>query len=181
MKTSHKALLALITGCFLSVSAQAAMSYGNGQPYIGAKVGKLSLDDEGLDDYEKATAYGVYGGYKFTPNWGVEVEYVGTSKADIALDGFDGEYEAKTYGAYGTYQYAFPNTALYAKGKLGIAKIEPKVTFYGESVTESESGIAGGIALGYSVTPKVNVEGEYSMVSGDFDTELMTIGATYKF
>ena len=150
MKTSHKALLALITGCFLSVSAQAAMSYGNGQPYIGAKIGQVSLDDEGLDSYDEATAFGVYGGYKFTPSWG-------------------------------TYNYAFPNTALYAKAKLGVAKVEAEVNIGGGSSSESESGLAGGIGLGYSVTPKVNVEGEYSMIDGDFGAKLLTIGATYKF
>ena len=181
MKTSHKALLALITGCFLSVSAQAAMSYGNGQPYIGAKIGQVSLDDEGLDSYDEATAFGVYGGYKFTPSWGMEAEYVGSSDADFTLDGFNGEYNVTTYGLYGTYNYAFPNTALYAKAKLGVAKVEAEVNIGGGSSSESESGLAGGIGLGYSVTPKVNVEGEYSMIDGDYEAKLLTIGATYKF
>ncbi|ALF60181.1 porin family protein [Psychrobacter urativorans] len=181
MKTSQKALLALITGCFLSVSAQAAMSYGNGQPYIGAKVGKFMLDDDGLDSLDDATAYGVYGGYNFTPNVGVEVEYVGSSDADVSLDGFNAEYNVKTYGAYGTYRYQFPNTALYAKGKLGIAKVETEVSFLGYSESGSDTGIAGGLGLGYVVNPNVAIEAEYAMMQGDADANLLTVGANFKF
>ncbi|MFP3366527.1 hypothetical protein R0J93_23065, partial [Pseudoalteromonas sp. SIMBA_148] len=60
MKTLQKTLLALATGSLLTVSAQAAVNYGNGytgQPYVGAKVGQFDLDINNADD---PTAYGVY-------------------------------------------------------------------------------------------------------------------------
>ncbi|MGP5179329.1 outer membrane beta-barrel protein, partial [Psychrobacter aquimaris] len=82
MKTLQKTLLALAAGSLLSMGAQAAVSYGNGytgQPYVGVKVGQFDLDVNGAD---KPTAYGVYGGYNFDPNFGIEAEYVGSDDAD---------------------------------------------------------------------------------------------------
>lgn len=174
MKNLHKAVLALAIGSFMSVGAQAAMSDMTGSPYIGAKAGQFLVDESGLDDL---TAYGVYAGYNFTPNVGVEVEYVGSSDEDI--DGTNLEYNVKTYGAYGTYRYAFENTNVYAKGKLGIAKTEAEVEGNGFSGDSSDTGVAGGVGLGYNVTPNVAVEAEYAFVASDLD--MLTLGASYKF
>ncbi|AMN50740.1 MULTISPECIES: porin family protein [unclassified Psychrobacter] len=176
MKTLQKTLLALAAGSLLSVSAQAAVSYGNGytgQPYVGVKVGQFDLDRSGTDD---PTAYGVYGGYNFDPNFGIEAEYVGSDDADY----YNGEVDAKTYGAYGTYRYAFPNTGLYAKGKLGVAKteVEGKGTLT-RNFSDSDTSIAGGVGLGYSVNSDFSVEAEYDMLGNDAD--LMTVGAQLKF
>ena len=98
MKTFQKTLLALVAGSLLSVGAQAAVTYGNGytgQPYVGAKVGKFNID---VDNASDPTAYGVYGGYNFDPNFGVEAEFVGSDDADYR----GGDINAKAYGAYGT-------------------------------------------------------------------------------
>ena len=183
MKYLQKVLVALSVGSLMSVSAQAALFSGanyNGQPYIGAKVGQFMLDIEELDD---PTAFGAYAGYNFTPAVGMEVEYVGSSEESISGNGINVDYDLKTYGIYGTYRYVFPNTALYAKGKLGLAKAEldTEVSELGNSESESNSdtGLAGGIGLGYSVTPNLAIEGEYAIVAEDVD--LLTIGANFKF
>ena len=84
MKTLQKTLLALAAGSLMTVGAQAAVNYGNtmtAQPYIGAKVGQYDLD--GAKD--TGTAYGVYGGAKFTPNFGLEAEYLTTSDEDFNI------------------------------------------------------------------------------------------------
>ena len=179
MKTLQKTLLALAAGSLLTVGAQAAVTYGNGytgQPYVGVKVGQFDLDVDGADD---PTAYGVYGGYNFDPNFGVEVEYVGSDDADY----YGGDIDAKTYGAYGTYRYAFPNSGLYAKGKVGIAKTELEASATVAGITRKASvddtSLAGGIGLGYAVNQDFSVEAEYDIVGSDAD--LMTIGAHVKF
>ena len=178
MKTLQKTLLALAAGSLLSVGAQAAVAYGNGytgQPYVGVKVGQFDLDVDGAD---KPTAYGVYGGYNFDPNFGIEAEYVGSDDADYR----GGDIDAKTYGAYGTYRYAFPNTGLYAKGKLGVARteVEASGTTLGlYNGTDKDTSLAGGVGLGYSVNPDFSVEAEYDKLGSDAD--LMTIGAHLKF
>lgn len=180
MKTLQKTLLALAAGSLLSVGAQAAVSYGNGytgQPYVGVKVGQFDLDVDGAD---KPTAYGVYGGYNFDPNFGIEAEYVGSDDADY----YNGDIDAKSYGAYGTYRYQFPNTGLYAKGKLGVAKTEIEGNYLvkdaeRKSISQSDTSLAGGIGLGYSVNPNFSVEAEYDKLGSDAD--LMTVGAQLKF
>ena len=182
MKTLQKTLLALAAGSLLSVGAQAAVAYGNGytgQPYVGVKVGQFDLDVDGAD---KPTAYGVYGGYNFDPNFGIEAEYVGSDDADY----YNGDIDAKSYGAYGTYRYQFPNTGLYAKGKLGVAKTEIEGNFLAENsnrktISKDDTSLAGGVGLGlgYSVNPDFSVEAEYDKLGSDAD--LMTIGAHLKF
>ncbi|MDN3441931.1 MULTISPECIES: porin family protein [Psychrobacter] len=179
MKTLQKTILALATGSLLSVGAQAAVNYGNGytgQPYVAAKVGQFDLDVDGADD---PTAYGVTAGYNFDPNFGIEAEYVGSDDADYR----GGDIDAKTYGAYGTYRYAFPNSGLYAKGKLGVAKTEVEANntnFAGASdFSDDDTNIAGGVGLGYAVNSDFSVEAEYDMLGSDAD--LMTVGAQLKF
>ena len=180
MKTLQKTLLALAAGSLVSMGAQAAVSYGNGytgQPYVGVKVGQFDLDVDGAD---KPTAYGVYGGYNFDPNFGIEAEYVGSDDADY----YNGDIDAKSYGAYGTYRYQFPNTGLYAKGKLGVAKTKVEGNYLSSNssrntYSDSDTSLAGGVGLGYSVNPNFSVEAEYDKLGSDVD--LMTVGAQLKF
>lgn len=174
MKGLQKAVLALAVGSFMTVGAHAAMGDMAGSPYIGAKAGQFMVDEDQLDDL---TAYGVYGGYNFTPNVGIEAEYLTSSDEDI--DGTALEYNVESYGAYGTYRYAFPDTAVYVKGKLGIAKVQAEVEGAGFKEKESDSGVAGGVGLGYNFTPNVAVEAEYAFLASDLD--LLTLGASYKF
>ena len=183
MNVLQKSLIVLATASLVSVSAQAAMTYGSytTQPYVGIKAGQFSLDidDANVDD---PAAYGVYAGLYFDNNFGMEVEYVGSDDADISAFGTKGDIDVKTYGVYGTYRYAFANTALYAKGKLGLAKTEVDINFTdGGSESTSEKGIAGGIGLGYAVNPSFNVEAEYAIMESDVDAKLLTLGAHLKF
>ena len=190
MNTLWKALITLATGSLITMSAQAAMTYGSytTQPYVGIKVGQFDLDFDidGADlDVDNPTAYGIYAGFYFDSSFGMEVEYVGSGDADISVAGFKGDIDAKNYGAYGTYRHAFPNTGLYAKGKLGFAKTEVEGNLTdGMSVMSlsiSDKGIAGGLGLGYEINPDFNIEAEYVIMDSDVDAKLLTVGAHLKF
>lgn len=191
MKNLQKALLAVITGSVMTMSAQAALNYA-GQPYAGVKIGQYSPDDAEDD----AFSYGVYGGYKFTPEFGLEAEYLTTSDTDAFEDSFEkSEYNADVYGLYATYDYAFPNTAVYAKGRLGVAKNEIDVDYTdkldaseNESFSMSDTGVAGGLGLGYNVSPMASVEVMYNVYptidfddGEDLDANGVTLGAHFKF
>ncbi|MGP4863056.1 porin family protein [Psychrobacter sp. T6-5] len=214
MKNLQKALLAVIAGSVMTMSAQAAMNYA-GQPYVGAKVGQYSIDVSDIDD---AFSYGVYGGYKFTNQFGIEAEYLATNDGDIDVNdaevddfideitnGFglpqgvtldaNREYSASVLGLYGTYDYAFPNTALYAKGRLGVAKnkididtniiVSDGITTQKNSVSESisDTGVAGGLGLGYNFGPMASVEAMYNFYPevDDVNVNGITLGAHFKF
>lgn len=179
MKLLQKTLLALAAGSMMTVGAQAAVNYGmTAQPYIGAKIGQYDLDS--ADD---ATSYGVYGGAKFTPNFGIEAEYMTTSDADFSSTR---EYSADVYGLYGTYDYTFPGSDMYAKGRLGVSKNKVDVDGYG---SKSDTGIAGGLGLGYNLAPNAAVELAYDWYptvdnvayKGDLDASGITLGANFKF
>lgn len=195
MKSLQKALLAVIAGSVMTMSAQAAMNYA-GQPYAGVKVGQYSPDGDVSSSIDDATSYGVYGGYKFTSNFGIEAEYLTTTDEEVYSNEFEkSEYSANVYGLYGTYDYAFPNTGLYAKGRLGIAKneIDGEYTdktdsFYNFKISDSDTGLAGGLGLGYNVTPMVSVEAMYNFYPSidlgdgdDLDADGITLGAHAKF
>lgn len=185
MKTFYKSMMALAAASVLSVSANAAVSYGQGyvgQPYVGVKVGQFKSDLDNLDT-KNPTAYGVYAGYNFDPNFGAEVEYVGSDKADAHFAGVKGDFDVKSYGAYGTYRYFIPNTAFYGKGKIGIARTEAngEVNGLGAKYSDSESktGLAGGIGLGFQPTANFGIEAEYAKATADAD--LLTLGANLRF
>lgn len=175
----------------MTMSAQAALNYA-GQPYAGVKIGQYSPDDAEDD----AFSYGVYGGYKFTPEFGLEAEYLTTSDTDAFEDSFEkSEYNADVYGLYATYDYTFPNTAVYAKGRLGVAKNEIDVDYTdkldaseNESFSMSDTGVAGGLGLGYNVSPMASVEVMYNVYptidfddGEDLDANGVTLGAHFKF
>ena len=191
MNTLQKTLIALSVGSLMSVSAQAAMNYA-GQPYAGVKVGQYSPDVDVDDD---AVSYGIYGGYKFTSNFGIEAEYLTTGDTDSYNDSDEkSEYSADVYGLYGTYDYAFPNTGIYAKGRLGIAKNKIDVDYTdkldaseNESYSYSDTGVAGGLGLGYNISPMASIEAMYNIYPQvedefeDIDVSGVTLGAHFKF
>lgn len=195
MKILQKTLLALATGSLLTVSAHAAMGYA-GQAYLGAKVGQYDPEVDNAADIDNATSYGVYGGYKFTPEFGMEAEYLTTSDEEVFNNNLEkSEYSADVYGLYATYDYVFPNTALYAKGRLGVAKNEVDVDYTdkvisanSESFSESDTGVAGGLGLGYHLTPMASIEAMYNLYPSidvgdgdDLDATGITLGAHLKF
>lgn len=180
MKTLNKAILALGASSVLTMSANAAITYGSsaaGQPYVGVKVGQIDIDGAP----SKATAYGVYGGYNFDQNFGVEAEYIGSEDKGYTQGARDYEYNAKTYGAYGTYRYNFNNTPAYVKGKLGVAKteVEDKSLDGRYSAESDETGLAGGVAVGFNATPNVGIEAGYNYLGSD--ANMWGVGAHLKF
>lgn len=179
MNISQKLLITLLVGSFFSVAAQAAPAAQSG--YVGAKVGQFMLDDDGTDNLDDATAFGVYGGYYFTPNYGMEAEFIASEDADISAYGINGEYNVKALGIYGTARYDFPTNPLFVKGKLGAVVAETEVSVLGYSDSSTDTDLAVGIGAGFAVNPQVDILAEYVMINGDSDGQLLSIGANYNF
>lgn len=179
MKTLQKTLLALTATAIMATTANAGINATAGQAYVGVKAGQFDVDVDKVKT-DKATAYGVFGGYQFDPNWGVEAEFVGSDKADATFaNGTKGEFDEKTYGLYGTYTYNFATAPVYAKGKLGIAKTEVEAKANGQTTKTDDTGLAYGVGLGYQATQAIALEAEYARPESD--TGLWTIGAKFKF
>ena len=199
MKTLNKTLATLFTGAVLtagiSTGAQAVVGYDQAmtyEPYVGVKIGQYDPDNA----KDEAFSYGAYGGVKFTPNFGVEAEYLTTTEEDGANDALvRSEYQGEVYGIYATADYYIPNmNGLYAKGRLGYAKNELEVKdtakvsdVVSREFTADDSGIAGGLGLGYDISPNAAIELAYEWYPTidtddvDLDTNGITLGAKFKF
>lgn len=176
---SKVALSALVV---VSASAQAAISYGAsnaGQPYVGVSVGQITPTVGNIKD--KSTAYGIYGGYNFDQNFGVQVEYTGSDTKPYTIGANRYEYNAKNYGAYGTYRYHFNNTPFYAKAKVGMGntKINDKGITQTSQSLYSKTSLAGGVGVGYTPTNNFGVEAGYNYLNGD--SKSVTVGAHLAF
>ena len=181
MKTLSKTLLALSASSLMVMSANAAISYGNtaaAQPYVGVKIGQIDADQ--IDG--KNTAYGVYGGYNFDQNFGIEAEFIGSDSKDFNDGNRPVEGDVKSYGVYGTYNFNVINTPFYAKGKLGVAKTEVDVNSRDATpynVNSDKTSLAGGVGIGYKPTSNVGVEANYSYLSKD--ATMIGLGAHLTF
>lgn len=170
MKALVKAILAVATTTILALSASAAISYGQaGQAYIGVKAGQFDIDKI-VGHNGDLTAYGVYGGYNFDQNFGIEAEYQGSESDKYTYLGRQYELKAKTYGVYGTYQHQFVNTPVYVKGKLGVARTEVEDKSVGSNSYRYETddtSLAGGVGVGFKPTNNFGVEATYNYLSSD--------------
>nr|AAY57833.1 outer membrane protein J [Moraxella catarrhalis] len=180
MKTL-KTLLAVSAFSLLAMSANAAISYGNSadaQPYVGAKIGQV--DAKQING--KNTAYGIYAGYNFDQNFGVEAEFVGSDAKEFNAGMSPVKGDVKSFGAYGTYRYNFINTPFYAKGKLGIAKTKVDVTSRNATTYSNKSdktSLAGGVGVGFKPLANVGVEASYNYLSEDANA--ISLGAHLAF
>ncbi|PNK60733.1 outer membrane beta-barrel protein [Psychrobacter sp. FDAARGOS_221] len=181
MKLLQKTLLALAAGSLMTVGAQAAMT---AQPYIGAKVGYYDLENA----KDEAFSYGGYLGMQFTPEVGLEAEYITTKKEDATATQ---EYKGENYGLYGTYKHHITGSNAYAKGRLGVAHNKVKLESVNGKRSESDTGIGGGLGFGYNFAPNAAVELAYEWYpkvndvnlgnDKDVDAEGVTLGAHFKF
>lgn len=180
MKLFTKVALVVATSAAFATAAQAANfgALSTGNAYVGVKAGQYLVDVDGLSD-DTPTAYGAYAGYNFDQNFGVEAEYVRSGDADL-VSGY-AEYNLQHAGLYGTYRYQFNNTPIYAKAKLGFANAKIEVTDLttNSSDSESDSGLAGGVALGYKPVQNVGVELAFDYIAQDVNA--VTLGAHFAF
>lgn len=181
MKAFIKTLLAIATTSVLALGAQANVGYGTqSQAYVGVKAGQFDLDK--VQGHKgNLTAYGVYGGYNFDQNFGVEAEYQSADSDKYKVGTSERELKAKTYGAYGTYQYHLTNTPVYVKGKLGLAKteVESKATNGNFSSTSDKTSLAGGVGIGFKPTNNFGVEATYNYLNTD--ASIWGVGAHLAF
>lgn len=187
MNTVSKTLLTLILASVAGVS-QAAISYGAttlNQPYVGVKVGQYDVENYA----KKGFSYGIYGGYNFDRNFGVEAEYQSSRPTvfenEVNNAKFNTEYQVKSYGAYGTYRFHFVDMPFYAKAKLGVARTEFDAKSTGvlsgfiQPVSTHKTKPSGGLGLGYAPTPNLNIEAGYNLTTAD--VKQVTVGAHFAF
>jgi OOP family OmpA-OmpF porin len=137
--------------------------------YVG--LGAAIADDRTADEYRVSPK--IFGGYEFTPNWGVEA-------------GYTQFHEASKYNSNGSYvagKYTVPlDGRVSAFAKLGLEHSER--TNYAR-LTERDNGLYGGLGLQYALNSKLAVTAEYERYGKDKTSgakaDVYTVGLKYGF
>lgn len=180
MKTLN---LRTIAASLLASSLLAAPAFA--QFYVGGGVGAAKssgLNGSGVSlgvpftvggDTTK-TSWKLYGGYQFTPNWGIEAQYSDLGKrsaninfgAPINAGGTTSGSTASQWSLAGTGTLPI-NSNVYLMGKLGASRNKfdsYSLTVAGASATgagSNKTDLLAGIGIGYDFTKNIGVRFEY--------------------
>jgi OOP family OmpA-OmpF porin len=140
-------------------AAQAKL--GSYSPAVGVGVGGTSNRD---------TSYKIFGGYQFTPNWGIEGQYSDLGKYDYTVS----QAGASSTGSYRVDQWSLAGTGtlplssnFYLMGKLGVSSnhVRASAVCVPLGCTSSSSGnksdLLAGIGIGYNFNKNIGVRFEY--------------------
>jgi OOP family OmpA-OmpF porin len=170
-----------------------------GDAYVGASLGRSQqtahMGGFLIHHTGYATAYKLFGGYQFTPNFGVETGFADLGK--LAVEG--GPEWAHTRGnvrprmLYAAATASMPLTDRFTlSGKLGVAatRLTHTINTGGGDYTESHNGgnLVAGIGASYALNEKVALVAEYEnfgkihkVVGEDVKAEMVSVGVRMKF
>ena len=167
-------ILALALGS-LSLGVQAAEPTGF---YAGAGVGQSMIDESFADDED--VGYQVFGGYQFTPYFGLEAAY--TDFGEVDLRGNVGGLEADTWSlaAVGTLPFT-DRFSGYAKAGFHSWDAEMAGPGIGR-VDDDGTDPTYGLGLQYRFNDSVALRGEYSRFEmDDADVDLAQLQVRFDF
>lgn len=159
----------------LSFNAQAAEPTGW---YAGAGAGQSMVDEWFADDED--IGFQVYGGYQFTPYFGLEAAY--TDFGDVDVTGGVGELDADAFSlvAVGTIPFT-DRFSGYAKAGFNRWDADADVPGIGR-VSDDGTDPTYGLGLQYRFTDTVALRGEYSRFEmDDVDVDLAQVQVRFDF
>jgi OmpA-OmpF porin, OOP family len=181
------------TGKQLAVIAALAFSsaaFAQGYGGVALGVTKFSVDCGGTSTCDETDTGGkIFGGVKFTPNWGAELSYFDFGKANATLGAASSDIKASAFGA-GVAFSGVLNPGWTGVARLGLARVKTKVsvTIGGLTASDSENSTKAyyGFGIGYTVMPKLSIDAAADFSKWKFDTDsdnvrLLSIGLTYSF
>lgn len=177
-----KILMAVaIAGAFVAAPASAqwyaGVGVGQGQAKLGNQSfssGALSASTNGADSHD--TSWKLYGGYQFTPNWGIEAQYVDLGRYNYTIStnvpgvSGSGTYRADSWGVAATGTLPL-NQSFYLFGKLGVASNHVSggdvcVTGGGATACQNsgkgnKTDLLAGLGVGYNFNKNIGIRLEY--------------------
>jgi OOP family OmpA-OmpF porin len=172
----------------LSVVVAPAVAADEPHMYAGVRVGqaKTSIDNTTLTT-SNPTAFGVFLGHTFSPNFGIEGEYLALGEIKGAGGG-----SAKSNGFSVSGVGSYPiNDQFSVFGKLGYAMITSKLSGGGgPDVNAKSNGVTYGLGGQYNVSPGVGIRlgwDKYKLNHTDAtvnfkgNVSLISVGAVFKF
>ena len=150
----------------------------------------LTLGQVDFDLPTSSFAYGIKGAYQFDENIGIEGQYLATDGKEFTANNRRQDFDGQSYGLYGTYKYSLNHSPVYLKPKLGVSRTELDVvkirdaklidtTVFQEKTSMDKTSISGGLAIGYKMGDRYNLELGYDYLNSD--TDVINLGLNYKF
>lgn len=180
--------LALATIAALAVSP-AAMA----QTYVGVGAGPADIDLNctGATSCDtRSNGAKLFGGFKFAPNWGAELNYFNFGKAKTTGPGaVSGTMKATGWGAGVAYVGEFAPQWL-GVGRLGVARTKSDLSGTVGSFTAADSKSSTnpyiGLGVGYAVLPNLSVDlaldfSRVKYASEKANVRLLSVGVTFGF
>jgi OOP family OmpA-OmpF porin len=173
-----KQLILALVASIAAVGAAQAQSTTSNAPYAAGftphayvGLGAAIADEVWTGNYHVSPK--LYGGYEFTPNWGVEA-------------GYTQFHEKSDYNSNGSYiagKYTVPiDERFSAFGKLGLQHSER--TNWARQ-TERDNGLYGGIGVQYALNRNLALTAEYERYGKDKSSgakaDVYTVGLKYGF
>ncbi|UJF22196.1 porin family protein [Shewanella sp. OMA3-2] len=131
--------------------------------YVGGAVNKVEFK---VDDSEKETGLGIYGGYNFNHWFGLEANLF--TSGNLGEDEFDVVAGAFTVTPKFTLQF---NDTFSGYAKIGLASMALAIDTPDADTTFSGVGITYGVGLNASVTESLNIRLSYDVTSGDLESD----------
>ena len=164
----------------VAIGAAFAAAPASAQWYVGGGVGTAKgtgSGSTGAAQYSSSgsrqTSWKIYGGYQFTTNWGVELQYTDLGRTNYTLTSgpasATGSASANQWGISGTGTLPI-NDQFYLMGKLGVSGNRvslgsASVTNAGVTTTISGNGskadLLAGIGAGYNFNKSLGLRVEY--------------------
>lgn len=193
----------LLIAC--AVAATFVATAASAQGYVGLGVGSSKISGADGNAGGGVTVSGgnanktsvkVYGGFQFTPTWGLEAQYtdLGSRNLTASLGGAvvgTGSLKANQFSIAGTGTLPLAsNFSLF--GKLGLSANRGSVSgFGGPTSSANKTDLLLGVGVSYSITPKMAVRLEYEdfgkfskdggVNGGAIRANNMSIGLQYAF
>lgn len=164
----------IILAVAIAASFVAAPVFAQG--YVGLGLGSSSVT--GVDGSQGIAPFSVtggnsskglvkiFGGYQFSPNWGVEAQYANMGNRDLVLRNAAGVSIATGSLKFSQFSIAGTGTLPLGAnfslfGKLGASNNSAKVSLVGVTDSGSTTSLMLGIGAAYSITKELSVRVEY--------------------
>ena len=162
----------------LAAASTPALSQDYGW-YAGVGVGQSNFDGCGVvgsacfDDSD--TSLKVFGGYQFTPNWGLEVGFVDHGKVSSGATSIDvSGFEVVGVGTFPIN----PQFSLF--GKLGFFNWDADLRTPGTSLSDSGTDLTLGLGVQYRFTKNLFGRAEWQRYD-EVDIDVLGISVIFKF
>lgn len=174
MKAIKTILFGLMLACSFNANA--------GDAYLGVGIGE-SFVDQGLFG-EMDTAYKIFGGVQFHPNFAVELSYMDLGQPVEDFFGWRQEYDVWAFAVWA--KGILPVTEkIDLFGKLGLAYWEYDKTdtlFVTTTTSYSANDFAWGLGISFDVGEKYAIPIEYEQIEGGLDKAAMfSVSFIYRF